>query len=226
MTISASLYKKVPYDWRRDFVPISMVVLAYQALVINPKLEARTLQEFIALAKRKPGALNYGSIGIGSSPQLGTEMFKSLAGIEITHVPYRSAPAALTGLLGGDVDMFMLGIPAAAPLVQNGTVRGLGITAPGRKESLPDVPTFAEAWQPLDFNIWFALFAPAGTPPAIVKKINVDVTQILADPEFNKQLQVRGFDPRPTSSEELAEFLEKDYVKFYHLIQKLGLQVD
>jgi tripartite-type tricarboxylate transporter receptor subunit TctC len=226
MTISASLYKKVSYDWRRDFAPVSMVALLHQALIINAKLEARNLQEFIALAKRKPGALNYGSIGIGSSPQLGAEMFKSLAEISITHVPYRSAPAALTALLAGDIEMFMLGTPTAAPLIQNGTARGLAITAPARLEGIPDVPTFAEAWRPLDVSIWFSLFAPAATPPALVRKINADVVQVLSNPEFSRQLRLRGFDARPTSPEQLAEFLAKDYVKFRDLIQKLGLQVE
>jgi tripartite-type tricarboxylate transporter receptor subunit TctC len=153
-------------------------------------------------------------------------MLKSLAGIDIKHVPYRGAPAALTGLLSGDVDMFMLGTPTAAPLIQNGTARGLAVTAPTRVEGLPDVPTFTEAWQPLDMSIWFALFAPAHTPTAVVKKINADVRQALTDPEFSRQLKIRGFDAKPTSPEQLAEFLEKDYVKFHNLIHKLGLQVE
>jgi tripartite-type tricarboxylate transporter receptor subunit TctC len=228
LTIAASLYKRVPYDWKRDLAPVSMLAMGYQVLIVRPSLPARSVQELVALARQKPGELNYASIGIGSAPHLGAELFKSVAKVDITHVPYRGSSAqAITALLAGDVAMFLVGTSTAVPHIQSGALRGLAVTARNRVEGLPDVPTFAEAGLPgVDVSIWFAVLVPAGTPPAIVKKLNADIVQVVADPEFKKALALRGFDAISSSPEQLAEFLDKDYVKFRDLIQKLGLQVE
>jgi tripartite-type tricarboxylate transporter receptor subunit TctC len=228
LTIAASLYKRVPYDWKRDFAPVSMMAMGYQVLIVKPSLPAKSLQEFVALARQKPGALNYASIGIGSAPHLGAELFKSVAGVDITHVPYRGSSAqAITALLAGDVEMFLVGTSTAVPHIQSGTLRGLAVTARNRVDGLPDVPTFAEAGLPgVDVSIWFAVLVPGGTPGAIVKKLNADIVQVVADPEFKQALKARGFEAMSSTPEQLAEFLDKDYVKFRNLIQKLGLQVE
>ena len=228
LTIAASLYKRVSYDWKRDFAPVAMMAMGYQVLIVKPSLPAKNLQEFIALARQKPGALNYASIGIGSAPHLGAELFKSVAGVDITHVPYRGSSAqAITALLAGDVEMFLVGTSTAVPHIQSGTLRGLAVTARNRVDGLPDVPTFAEAGLPgVDVSIWFAVLVPGGTPGAIVKKLNADIVQVVADPEFKQALKARGFEAMSSTPEQLAEFLDKDYVKFRNLIQKLGLQVE
>ena len=228
LTIAASLYKRVPYDWKRDFAPVSMMAMGYQVLIVKPSLPAKNLQEFIALARQKPGALNYASIGIGSAPHLGAELFKSVAAVDITHVPYRGSSAqAITALLAGDVEMFLVGTSTAVPHIQSGTLRGLAVTARNRVDGLPDVPTFAEAGLPgVDVSIWFAVLVPGGTPGAIVKKLNADIVQVVADPEFKQALKARGFEAMSSTPEQLAEFMDKDYVKFRNLIQKLGLQVE
>jgi tripartite-type tricarboxylate transporter receptor subunit TctC len=228
LTIAASLYKRVPYDWKRDFAPVSMMAMGYQVLIVKPSLPAKSLQEFVALARQKPGALNYASIGIGSAPHLGAELFKSVAGVDITHVPYRGSSAqAITALLAGDVEMFLVGTSTAVPHIQSGTLRGLAVTARNRVDGLPDVPTFAEAGLPgVDVSIWFAVLVPGGTPGAIVKKLNADIVQVVADPEFKQALKARGFEAMSSTPEQLAEFMDKDYVKFRNLIQKLGLQVE
>jgi tripartite-type tricarboxylate transporter receptor subunit TctC len=228
LTIAASLYKRVPYDWKRDLAPVSLLAMGYQVLIVRPSLPARSVQELVALARQKPGELNYASIGIGSAPHLGAELFKSVAKVDITHVPYRGSSAqAITALLAGDVAMFLVGTSTAVPHIQSGALRGLAVTARNRVEGLPDVPTFAEAGLPgVDVSIWFAVLVPAGTPPAIIKKLNADIVQVVADPEFKKALALRGFDAISSSPEQLAEFLDKDYVKFRDLIQKLGLQVE
>jgi tripartite-type tricarboxylate transporter receptor subunit TctC len=228
LTIAASLYKRVPYDWKRDFAPVSMMAMGYQVLIVKPSLPAKSLQEFVALARQKPGALNYASIGIGSAPHLGAELFKSVAAVDITHVPYRGSSAqAITALLAGDVEMFLVGTSTAVPHIQSGTLRGLAVTARNRVDGLPDVPTFVEAGLPgVDVSIWFAVLVPGGTPGAIVKKLNADIVQVVADPEFKQALKARGFEAMSSTPEQLAEFMDKDYVKFRNLIQKLGLQVE
>jgi tripartite-type tricarboxylate transporter receptor subunit TctC len=228
LTIAASLYKRVPYDWKRDFAPVSMMAMGYQVLIVKPSLPAKNLQELVALARQKPGSLNYASIGIGSAPHLGAELFKSVAAVDITHVPYRGSSAqAITALLAGDVEMFLVGTSTAVPHIQSGTLRGLAVTARNRVDGLPDVPTFAEAGLPgVDVSIWFAVLVPGGTPGAIVKKLNADIVQVVADPEFKQALKARGFEAMSSTPEQLAEFMDKDYVKFRNLIQKLGLQVE
>jgi tripartite-type tricarboxylate transporter receptor subunit TctC len=228
LTVAASLYKRVPYDWKRDFAPVSMLAMGYQVLIVRASLPARNLQELIALAREKPGELNYASIGIGSAPHLGAELFKSVAKVDVTHVPYRGSSAqAISALLAGDVAMFLVGTSTAGPHIQSGALRGLAVTAGKRVDGLPDVPTFAEAGLPgVDVSLWFAVLVPSGTPAPIVKKLNADIAQIVADPDFRQALAVRGFDAVSSTPEELAQFLAKDYVKFRDLIQKLGLQVE
>jgi tripartite-type tricarboxylate transporter receptor subunit TctC len=228
LTVAASLYKRVPYDWKRDLAPVAMMAIGYQVMIVRASVPARDLQEFVALARRKPGELNYASIGIGSSPHLGAELFKSFAGVDITHVPYRGSSAqAITALIAGDVDMFLVGTSTALPHFQSGALRALAVTAAHRVEGMLDVPTFAEAGLPgVDVSLWFAVLVPSGTPAAIIRKLNADIVQAVADPEFKQALKVRGFEATASTAEQLAEFMDKDYVKFRNLIGKLGLQVE
>jgi tripartite-type tricarboxylate transporter receptor subunit TctC len=228
LTIAASLYKRVPYDWKRDFAPVSMLAMGYQVLIVRASFPAPDLKELIALARQKPGELNYASIGIGSAPHLGAELFKSVAKVDITHVPYRGSSAqAITALIAGDVAMFLVGTSTAVPHINSGALRGLAVTAGKRVDGLADVPTFAEAGPPgVDVSLWFAVLVPSGTPAAIIKKLNADIAQVVADPEFKQALAVRGFEAVASSPEQLADFLDKDYVKFRDLISKLGLQVE
>jgi tripartite-type tricarboxylate transporter receptor subunit TctC len=228
LTVAASLYKRVPYDWKRDFAPVSMLAMGYQVLIVRASFPAPDLKELIALARQKPGELNYASIGIGSAPHLGAELFKSVAKVDITHVPYRGSSAqAITALIAGDVAMFLVGTSTAVPHINSGALRGLAVTAGKRVDGLADVPTFAEAGLPgVDVSLWFAVLVPSGTPAAIIKKLNADIAQVVADPEFKQALAVRGFEAVASSPEQLADFLDKDYVKFRDLISKLALQVE
>jgi len=228
LTIAATLNKHVPYDWKRDLAPISMIAVGYQVLIVDPKLPVRNLREFVELVRQKPGALNFASIGVGSAPHLAAELFKSVANVDITHVPYRGSSAqAITALIAGDVGMFMVGTSTAVPHIQSGTLRALAVTSPKRVDSLPDIPTFAEAGLPgVDVSLWFAVLVPSATPPAIVKKLNADIVRAVADPDYRKALEIRGFEAQSSSPEQLAAFMDKDYVKFRNLIQKLKLQVD
>ena len=228
LTIAATLYKRVPYDWKRDFAPVSMLAMGYQVLLVGRSLAAQNVQELIALARQKPGELNYASIGIGSAPHLGAELFKAVAKVDITHVPYRGSSAqAITALIAGDVSMFLVGTSTAVPYIQSSAVRGLAVTSSQRVQGLPQVPTFAEAGLPgVDVSIWFAVLVPGGTPTPIVRKLSADIAQVAADPEFKNALAARGFEVQSSAPEQLADFLDKDYVKFRDLIQRLGLQVE
>jgi len=228
LTIAATLNKHVPYEWKRDFAPVSTIAVGYQVLIVSPKLPVRNLREFIELARQKPGALNFASIGVGSAPHLAAELFKSVANVDITHVPYRGSSAqAITALIAGDVGMFMVGTSTAVPHIQSGNVRALAVTSAKRVDSLPNIPTFAEAGLPgVDVSLWFAVLVPSATPPAIVKRLNADIVRAVADPDYRKALEIRGFEAQSSSPDQLAAFLENDYVKFRNLIQKLKLQVD
>jgi tripartite-type tricarboxylate transporter receptor subunit TctC len=228
LTVAASLYKRVPYDWKRDFAPVSMLAMGYQVLIVSASIPARNLQEFIALARQRPGELNYASIGIGSAPHLGAELFKSVAKVDITHVPYRGSSAqAISALIAGDVAMFLVGTSTAVSQIESGVLRGLAVTSGKRVDGLADVPTFAEAGLPgVDVSLWFAVLVPSGTPAAIINKLNADIAKVVADPEFKQALAVRGFDAIASSPEQLAAFMDKDYIKFRDLIGRLGLQVE
>src|SRR5262249_12781665 len=228
LTIAASLHKNLPYDWRADFAPLSMMAVGYQIMLGSPRLPANDLKEFIALARNEPGKLNYASIGIGSAPHLGAELFMSLAKVHLTHIPYRGSSAqAITGRSAGAVAMSFVGPSSAVPHVQAGAVRGFAVPSPSRIDSLPTVPTFAESGLPgVDNSIWFALLAPSRTPPAIVRKLHDDIAKVVADPDYRSTLAARGFEARSSTPDQLAAFLEKDYVKFRDLIQKLGLKAE
>jgi tripartite-type tricarboxylate transporter receptor subunit TctC len=228
LTVAASLHKSVPYDWKRDFAPVSMIAVGPQILIVNPNLPAKTLAEFIALAKQKPGVLNYASIGIGTAPHLAAELFKSAANVDLTHVPYKGSSAqAITALIAGDVAMFMVGTSTAIGQVQAGTLRGLAVTSRQRVEGLADVPTFAEAGLPgVDVSLWFAVLVPSATPQPIVQRLHADIARVVASPEYKAELRKRGFDAVASAPDDMAAFLDKDYLKFRALIQKLGLQVD
>ena len=229
ITIAPTLHKKaLPYDWKRDFAPVSMMALGYQIMLSSPKLPATSLKEFVALAKKDPGKYNFASIGIGSAPHLSAEFFLSVAGLKLTHVPYRGSSAqAITALIAGDVAMFVVGTSTAVPFVKAGTVRGLAVTSPSRLDSLPDTPTFAELGMPeVDYSIWFAVLVPSATPPAIVKKLHDDIAKAVADPDYKQTLHTRGFEAASNTPEQLAAFLEKDYLKNKAVIEKLGLKVD
>jgi tripartite-type tricarboxylate transporter receptor subunit TctC len=229
ITIAPTLHRKpLPYDWKKDFAPVSLIALGYQIMLSSPKIPPTNLKEFIDYAKQESGKLNFASIGVGSAPHLSAEFFLSVTGLKLTHVPYRGSSAqSITALIQGDVAMFFVGTSTAVPFVKAGTVRGLAVTSPNRIDSMPDVPTFAsQGWPQVDYDIWFAVGVPSGVPAAIVKKLSDDITKVVADPDYRKTLAERGFEPKSSTPTELAAFLEKDYQKSKVLIEKLGLKVD
>ena len=229
LTVAATLNGHVPYDWKRDFAPVSMITVGYQVLIVDQNLPVRALADFIALAKAKPGTLNFASIGVGTAPHLAAELFLSAAQLNLTHVPYNGSSAqAIRAMIAGDVAMFMVGTSTAVPFIKNGNVRALAVTSTeSRVDGLPDVPTFAESGLPqVDYSLWFAILVPSATPPGIVNKLNVDINKVVADPEYQMALKARGFEAKGSMPGELAAFMEKDYLKNRELIIKLGLRID
>jgi tripartite-type tricarboxylate transporter receptor subunit TctC len=229
ITIAPTLHRKpLPYNWKKDFAPVSLIALGYQIMLSSPKIPPTNLQEFIDYAKKESGKLNFASIGIGSAPHLSAEFFLSVTDLKLTHVPYRGSSAqSITALIQGDVAMFFVGTSTAVPFVKAGTVRGLAVTSPNRIESMPEIPTFAsQGWPQIDYDIWFAIGVPSGVPEAIVNKLNKDIGKVVADPDYKKTLAERGFEPKSSTPAELAAFLDQDYRKSKALIEKLGLEID
>jgi tripartite-type tricarboxylate transporter receptor subunit TctC len=225
VTVAPFIYKSVPYDWKRDLAPISMMAVGYQILIVSPKLPVKTLKEFIAYAKERPGKLNYASIGVGSPPHLAAEIFKSNAKVDITHVPYRGATAqAIASLIAGEVQMFMVGTTPVIGPVKAGKLRGLAVTSPTRVDGLPDVPTFAEeGLANVDVKLWFALMAPGGTPKPIIGRLHAAIAKAVADPDYKATLDKRGFQAKSMTPEEFADFLDKDHARLGRVVKAIGL---
>lgn len=211
-SINPHLYKKLPFDTERDFIPVTMLVLLQQLLVANPALPANTLPELIALAKAKPGTINYASYGSGSQPHLSGEMLKYKAGIDLVHVPYKGISLAVPAVMAGEVQLTFAGIATSMPQLKAGRIKALAIGGPKRSPLLPDVPTFAELGYPaVETHAWFGLFLPAGSPREAVTRIYQDTRKILDDPEFHqKQLIDKGYDVVGSSPEEFAAYIKTD----------------
>jgi tripartite-type tricarboxylate transporter receptor subunit TctC len=223
ISINPSLYANLPYDWRRDFAPVTLLAILNQVLVVPASLPVQNVQELIALARQRPGQLNYASIGIGSSPHLGAELFKSLAGVDMTHIPYKGAGQTITALLTGEASMLFTSEQTAAPHVKSGKLRALATTARKRSIVFPDVPTVAESGLPeFEMRIWFALFAPAGTPDVLLKKLNADFAAALQT--IRDGLIARGYDPQSSTQEELRTLVQDDQDRWAALVRKAGIK--
>ena len=211
-SINPHLYAKLPYDAQRDFIPVTMLVLLQQLLVANPSLPANTLQELIALAKAKPGSINYASYGSGSQPHLSGEMLKYKAGIDLVHVPYKGISLAVPAVMAGEVQLTFAGIATSMPQLKSGRIKALAIGGPKRSPLLPQVPTFAELGYPeVETHAWFGLFLPTGSPREAVNRIYQDTRKIIEEPEFRqKQLIDKGYDVVGSSPEEFATYIKKD----------------
>jgi tripartite-type tricarboxylate transporter receptor subunit TctC len=210
-SINPHLFAKLPYS-DRDFVAVTQLVLLQQMLVVHPSLPARSLAELVALAKAKPGTLNYASYGSGSQPQLAAEMLKAKAGIDIVHIPYKGITLAVAAVMAHEVEMTFAGIATGRPQVQAGRIRALAIGGPKRSPLVPDVPTFTELGYPeVETHAWFGLFVPAGTPREAVGRIHRDVVAILNDPAFReREIVQKGYDLVASSPDEFAAYLVRD----------------
>jgi tripartite-type tricarboxylate transporter receptor subunit TctC len=222
--ISPALYRNLPFDVFRDFVPVTQMVATATVLVASPKLPARSVKELIALAKSKPGKLNYGSTGVGNSLHLTMEMFKRAAGIDIQAIPYRGDGPVNTALIAGDVDVAIVPIATVIPLIESGHIRPLAVNSARRSPLLPNVPTVAEEALPgFEAAGWQGFFVPAGTPRGIVNTIYRATATVIAAPDMQERLRTMNNEPVGSSPEEFAEKFKADVDKFRQVVRDAGI---
>jgi tripartite-type tricarboxylate transporter receptor subunit TctC len=230
--INAALFAqsgtKMPFDPVRDFVPITLAAGVPNVMVINPKLPVNTVAEFIAYAKARPGQLNMASSGNGTSIHLSGELFKTVTGIYMVHFPYRGSAPAVTDLIAGNMNVMFDNLPSALPHIKSGRLKALAVTSRTRSPALPDVPTIEEAagLKGFDASSWFGLFAPAGTPRAIVDKIQADVAKALANPEVRERFVAQGADPGGNTPEQFAAFIRAETDKWTRVVKFSNAKVD
>ena len=227
VVVNSSLYKSLPYDPLKDFAPVTLLVSAHNVLVAHPSLPAKNIRELIALAKKKPGQINYASTGSGSSGHLAMELFRSMAGIELVHVPYKVIGQTTADLLSGQVSLWFPTMPGVMQHIKGGRMTALGVSGNRRAPALPNVPTIAEAGLAgYDASTWYPLLAPAGTPPAVVDKLNAELVTILAMTDVREKLQAQGIEPVGSSPAQLAAHLKSELVKWEKVVRLSGAKVD
>ena len=224
--IVSVMYKKLPYQLLKDFSPISMVATTPFILVVHPSVPAASIGELVAYAKSKPGELRYGSGGAGSPPHLSAEIFKSMTGINMLHVPYKGVTPAMMDTVAGQVQMLISVIPAVLSTVKAGKVRALGVTSAKRSPFVPDIPAIAEAVPGYEFIGWYSFVAPAGTPARIVNKLNAEIASILKTPEFRERLAALGAEPISSTPQELAAYMRVQTEKMRKAVKESGAQLD
>ncbi|MEJ6023122.1 Bug family tripartite tricarboxylate transporter substrate binding protein [Ramlibacter sp. PS4R-6] len=227
MTMVPNMTPKMPWDITKDFEPISLVATVEWGLVVNAQAPEKTAADLIAAAKKEPGKINYGSGGNGSPQHIAMALLASQAGIQMQHVPYKGATQAAVGVGAGEVLTAMQGISTVKSLIQAGKVRLIGVTTPRRMAQFPDVPTVGESGLPgFEFNSWFALMAPAGTPKEITARLAQEVKKALEDPEVKAKLDAQGLTPRGTSPEELGIATKGQLAKYGELIRRNGITAE
>jgi tripartite-type tricarboxylate transporter receptor subunit TctC len=220
------LIRKLPYDARRDFAPVSQITLSYgQVMVVHPSVPAKTLAEFIALARTRPGSLHFGSAGVGNITHLHGEMLMAAANIKLVHVPYKGASLAQNDLLGGHIELMFPSISQIGPVLQARRVRAIALGGPVRAPALPEVPTFAELGYPqVDTPGWQAIWAPAGTPPERIARLNAEIVRILKTPDMRARIEESGLRPIGSTPTEFAAFIERDFAFFEKAIRAARIE--
>ena len=225
VSISPSLYAKLNYDPERDLAPVSLVAYIQNVIIVHPSVPARTLSELIAIARRNPGKLNFGSGGIGTTSHLAPALLLSLANIDMTHVPYKGTGVALGAMLGGEIDMLVMAVPAAAAQIQAGKARPLAVLSDKRQPVLPQVPTAKEAGMAnYEVPIWYGILTSAGTPPNLVGRLNAEIGKALASADLKERLTTAGIEPRSTSPEQFSAHIKSEKVRFAKVIQDAGIK--
>lgn len=225
--INASLYPKLPYDPVRDFAPVALVALVPNILVVHPSVPAKSVRELIDYARAHPGKLDYASSGNGTSIHLAAELFKSMTGVYMVHIPYRGSAFAMQDLLTGQVQVMFDNMPSALPQVKAGKLRALAVTSARRSPAAPDVPTLTESGlSGYEASSWFGMLAPAGTPPEIVEKLNAAIVKALQSPEVRDRLASQGAEPASLTPAEFARFIDAEIAKWAKVVKASGAKVD
>jgi tripartite-type tricarboxylate transporter receptor subunit TctC len=227
LAISPSLYKKLNYDPQKDFAPISTVANIPNVMLVHNSVPARTVKEFVELARRSPGKLNYGSSGAGSTTHLSSEILSNMAKLKMVHVPYKGQGLALSGLMSGQVDMMIMAVPSAHGMVQANKVRALAVLADNRVGALPNVPTMAEAGVK-DFvvNVWFGVLAPAATPRDVVARLNSELVKTVAAPDVRDRFTGAGIEPASSTPEQFGTYIRNETARYAKVIREAGITVE
>ena len=227
MVLNPLLMSRIPYDPLADFAPVSLVIVLPQLLVVHPGLAAHNIKEFVALAKSKPGQLNFGSSGVGTPNHLGGEMLKAMAGINVVHVPYKGGAASITDLIAGQVQLVISSVPSVLPHVRNGRLRALAIGSAKRTSALRDVPTVAESGVPgYEYTTWYGIFVPARTPGPIVRQLNAEIVRMLADPQVSQRFQSQGGDPASSTPGALTAYMKEETERWKRVIKTASIKIE
>jgi tripartite-type tricarboxylate transporter receptor subunit TctC len=225
--IAPGLYAKLPYDVVRDFAPITNVVTQAQVLIASTAVPAKSVTEVVEMAKAKPGALNYASVGAGTATHLTMEMLQSFAKVRLNHIPFKGSPAAHIELIGGQVHFMFDGLPAALPQIRSGKLRGIAVSTAQRQQYAPDLPTVAQSGYPgFDAAGWAGLVAPAKTPAPILDKLNREMVRIINTPETRERLIGMGFNPVGDTRAQYAEFIKAEIAKWRRVVNDAGVKVE
>ncbi len=225
--LNVALYSKLPYDPVKDFAPISQVALVPHVVLLHPSIPAKSMKEFVAFARARPTELNYASAGNGSGMHLATELMKSMAKINLVHVPYKGPAESMTAMLGGEAALTIPAIPATLPLIKAGRVRALAVTSSQRSPVIPDTPTMAEVGFPgYDFSNWSGLFAPAGVPPQIIRKLNQEVVRILNTPDVAKSLVQQGAIVVGNTPEQFTSNIAADLARWTKVVKDVKVEIN
>jgi len=227
LTVNPGLYARTPFDPVKDFAPISLLATGPMIIVVHPSVPARSVKELIAVAKTRPGKLNYGSPGIGTTNHMAGELLNMAAGIKLVHVPYKGNAEALTDLLGGQLDIVFTGLPPAFAQIQAGRLRAIATTGTQRLPALPELQTIGEAGLPAaSVSTWYGLLAAAGTPRDIIDRLNAETVKTMKNPEIAERFSSQGSDPVTTTADEFARIIRSDVTKWAKVIKATGIKLD
>lgn len=225
-SINGALYEKMPYDMVKNFTPISLIASAPNLLVVNNDLPVKTVNELIAYAKANPNKLSFGSPGIGTSVHMSGELFKSMTGVSMTHVPYKGRQFFIPDLVGGSIQLVFDNMPSALPMAKEGKIRAIAQTTAKRSNAAPDIPTVAETLPGFEATTWFAMFAPANTPKPVIDRLNAEVLRVFNLPEVGERLKTLGLESVLSSPEELAKYQASEIVKWAKVVKESGAKAE
>ncbi len=225
-SINGSLYDKMPYDMVKNFSPVSLIASAPNLLVVNNNVPVKTVPEFVAYLKANPDKLSFGSPGVGTSVHVSGELFKSMTGTKMTHVPYKGRQFAIPDLVGGSIQLMFDNMPSALPMAREGKIRAIAVTTAKRSSAAPDIPTIAESIPGFEATTWFAMFAPAGTPKPVVDRLNAEVLRVFRLPEVAERLKTLGLEAVLSSPEELAAYQASEIVKWTKVVKESGAKAE
>jgi len=225
-SINGALYEKMPYDMVKNFSPVSLIASAPNLLVVNNNVPVKTVPEFVAYLKANPDKLSFGSPGVGTSVHVSGELFKSMTGTQMTHVPYKGRQYAIPDLVGGSIQLMFDNMPSALPMAREGKIRAIAVTTAKRSSAAPEIPTVAESIPGFEATTWFAMFAPAGTPKPVIDRLNAEVQRVFRLPDVAERLKTLGLEPVLSSPEELAAYQASEIAKWTKVVKESGARAE